>query len=156
MYQPTTQLNWPTELQALAHDPDSEAAITGFQGQLARYPDTHPTSVSRLAQSRGLVWSTGTRVPACSMYEHTVTTIPLISLMKTDHQVTAAFGRCLADPAGQQAAFLLACVQKAGLHEPQAMLRAMPTERQPEAVNALFGDVNPEAALPLIIALPSA
>jgi hypothetical protein len=156
MQQASTQLNWPAELQALADDPDSEAVIAGFRDRLADYGNARPSADTRLVPSRGLIWRTGERLPTGGTYEHTQTIIPLIGLMRASPEVTAAFGRCLAGSKPQQNAFLLACIEKAGLTEQQAMIDSMPQEQQDEAVDAMYGHINLESGRPVIIALPSA
>ena len=154
MYQPSTQLNWPAELQALAEDPEAEAVVAAFQRRVPEQRDPRPAVSTQLVRSSGLVSRTGARLPVSASYEHTVTTIPAIRLLKKHPDVAAAFGQCLAGPESRQAAFLLACVEKAGLAEQYATLLAMPPEHRSDAVYALYGHVNLESGIPLVIALP--
>ena len=161
----STQLNWPAELQALADEPDSAAVVTALQARvrdsgrpsrLADCNEARPLVGTKLIRSGGLVWRSGRRVLVSSTYEHIHTTLPLVDLLCTRRDVAAAFGRCLADPERYQNAFLLTCVEQAGLTEQVAMLTSVPREEQADAVDALYGHVNQDKGQALIIALPAA
>jgi hypothetical protein len=179
MEHPTTQLNWPAELKALAEEPNSAAAVAGLQarlrdcerhawpGELGRRsgPDdsrlssrdeARPLVDTRLIRSHGLVWRSGSHVPVSGTYEHIQTTLPLVDLLRTRRDVAAAFGRCLADPERYQNSFLLTCVQQAGLAEQMAMLAGVPQEEQSDALDALYGHVHLDKGQAVIIALPAA
>jgi hypothetical protein len=166
MERESTQLNWPAELQALAEEPDSAVVVTGLQAaclrdsgrpsRLADRDEARPLLETKLVRSRGLVWRSGRRVLVSGTYEHIRTTLSLVDLLRTRHDVAAAFGRCLADPERYQNAFLLTCVVQAGLTEQIAMLTSVPREEQADAVDALYGHVNLDKGQALIIALPAA
>ena len=154
LYEPSARLNWPAELNPLVEDPDSETVVAAFQARLARQPVVRPAISTNLVYSSGLVSRAGARLPVSPSYEYTVTTIPAVTLLRKHPDVTAAFGRCLADPQGRQIPFLAACLEKAGLAELDALLSPVAPEHRPDAVAALYGQFTPESCLPLVIALP--
>jgi hypothetical protein len=154
MEDPSTPLNWPAELKALAETPDNTAVVAGLQARLRDCSRGLPSVDTRLIVGRGLVWRNGSRVPVSGTYEHIRTTLPLVTFLETNHVVAAAFGRCLADPVRHQSDFLQTCVEAAGLKEQQAMLARVPEEQRAHATDALYGNVDLESGIAVIIALP--
>jgi hypothetical protein len=154
MQQPSTPMNWPAELRALAQNEDRTAAVAALQASLQGCANAHPIVDTRLVRSRALVWRNGGRVPASSSFEHTRVTIPLVSVLKSSAEVADVFGRFLADSGRYQGSFLLACVQEAGLGEQKAMLARLPHEQRAAALDALCGHISPDSVQDVIIALP--
>ena len=153
MEQASAGLNWPAELKALAEDPENTSVVARFQGRLGRGGNGRPSVDRRLVPSHGLVRRNGHRLPVSHTYEHIRTTLPLVAYLRDSARLVEAFGRCLADPGRFQSSFLLACVEEAGLAEPEAMLAGVPPEERARAADALYGHVSLDVQQEIIIAL---
>jgi hypothetical protein len=153
MEQASAGLNWPAELKALAEDPENTSVVARFQGCLGRYGNGRPSVDIRLVPSHGLVRRNGHRLPVSHTYEHIRTTLPLTIYLRDSAKLVGAFGRCLANPERHQGNFLLACVEEAGLAEPEAMLASLPPEERARTAEALYGHVSLDTQQEIIIAL---